>query len=196
MQEGKTVVFVEVKARVIPSMGSPLEYIDPTKIRHLKKAIDFYLNRNEWEDKSCRLDAVGLTYELGSDGKYVLKDIEYAHKSGTWKNVPMVVLVNGSSASASEIVGGALQDHKRAVVVGTKTFGKGSVQQVIELDDKSGLKLTVAKYYTPSGRSIQEKGLDPDIVVEQLDPKILKEEEQKRVGNTSRINERKTNIFF
>ncbi|OGQ32545.1 MAG: hypothetical protein A3A72_03120 [Deltaproteobacteria bacterium RIFCSPLOWO2_01_FULL_38_9] len=110
------------------------------------------------------------------------KDIEYAHKSGTWKNVPMVVLVNGSSASASEIVGGALQDHKRAVVVGTKTFGKGSVQQVIELDDKSGLKLTVAKYYTPSGRSIQEKGLDPDIVVEQLDPKILKEEEQKRVG--------------
>ena len=84
MQEGKTVVFVEVKARVIPSMGSPLEYIDPTKIRHLKKAIDFYLNRNEWEDKSCRLDAVGLTYELGSDGKYVLKDIEYAQDLTGW----------------------------------------------------------------------------------------------------------------
>lgn len=108
------------------------------------------------------------------------KDIEYAHKAGTWKNVPIVVLVNGASASASEIVAGALQDHKRALVVGTKTFGKGSVQQVIELDDKSGLKLTVAKYYTPNGRSIQEKGLEPDIVVEQLDPLTLKEEEKKR----------------
>lgn len=108
------------------------------------------------------------------------KDIEYAHKSGTWKNIPMVVLVNGASASASEIVAGALQDHKRALVVGTKTFGKGSVQQVIELDDKSGLKLTVAKYYTPHGRSIQEKGLDPDIVLEQIDPKMLKDEELKR----------------
>ncbi|MBI3019224.1 MAG: PDZ domain-containing protein [Deltaproteobacteria bacterium] len=68
------------------------------------------------------------------------------------------------------------------IVVGTKTFGKGSVQQVIELDDKSGLKLTVAKYYTPNGRSIQEKGLEPDIVVEQIDPKVLKEEELKRKG--------------
>ncbi|MBI3016907.1 MAG: S41 family peptidase [Deltaproteobacteria bacterium] len=110
------------------------------------------------------------------------KDIEYAHKAGTLDNLPMVVLVNGASASASEIVAGALQDHKRAIVVGVKTFGKGSVQQVIELDDKSGLKLTVAKYYTPNGRSIQEKGLDPDIVVEQIDSKVLKEEELKRKG--------------
>ena len=110
------------------------------------------------------------------------KDIEYAHKAGTLENIPMVALVNGASASASEIVAGALQDHKRAVVVGTKTFGKGSVQQVIELDDKSGLKLTVAKYYTPNGRSIQEKGLEPDISVEQIDPKVLKEEELKRKG--------------
>lgn len=110
------------------------------------------------------------------------KDIEYAHKAGTLENIPMVVLVNGASASASEIVAGALQDHKRGVVVGTKTFGKGSVQQVIELDDKSGLKLTVAKYYTPNGHSIQEKGLEPDIVVEQIDPKVLKEEDLKRKG--------------
>lgn len=84
MREGKTLVFVEVKARVTPSMGSPLEYIDPAKIRHLKKAIDFYLNRNEWEDKSCRLDAVGLTYEFGADEKYILKDIEYVQDLTGW----------------------------------------------------------------------------------------------------------------
>ncbi|MBI4041820.1 MAG: S41 family peptidase [Deltaproteobacteria bacterium] len=117
------------------------------------------------------------------------KDIEYAHKSGTWEYLPMVVLVNGASASASEIVAGALQDHKRALVVGTKTFGKGSVQQVIELDDKSGLKLTVAKYYTPSGRSIQEQGLEPHLMIEQRDPKILKEEDEKLKGNKPKWRE-------
>jgi len=110
------------------------------------------------------------------------KDIEYAHQSGTWRDTPIVVLVNGSSASASEIVAGALQDHHRALIVGTKTFGKGSVQQVIELSDQSGLKLTVAKYYTPNGRSIQGEGLEPDIVIEQIDPEVLKGEDKKRKG--------------
>ncbi|OGQ16876.1 MAG: hypothetical protein A3B70_01805 [Deltaproteobacteria bacterium RIFCSPHIGHO2_02_FULL_40_11] len=117
------------------------------------------------------------------------KDVEYAHKSGTWRDVPIVVLVNGASASASEIVGGALQDHQRALLIGTKTFGKGSVQQVIELDDQSGLKLTIAKYYTPSGRSIQESGLEPDIEVEQRDPKVLKEEAEKLKTQKSRFRE-------
>ena len=91
-----------------------------------------------------------------------------AHNDGTEKNIPMVVLVDEGSASASEIVAGALQDHKRAVLVGTKTFGKGSVQTILPLDQDSALRLTTAKYYTPSGRSIQAKGIEPDVVVDRV----------------------------
>ena len=82
------------------------------------------------------------------------------------KKVPMVVLVDGGTASASEIVAGALQDHKRAVVMGAPTFGKGSVQTILPIGANAGLKLTTARYYTPAGRSIQAKGIEPDLVVD------------------------------
>lgn len=101
------------------------------------------------------------------------KEVKHARKGNARKDLAVAVLVNSSSASAAEIVAGALQDHKRAIVMGQPTFGKGSVQTVIELGQDMGLKLTIARYYTPSGKSIQEKGVTPDIMLENYDPELL-----------------------
>ena len=126
---------------------------------------DIFLERGEI------VSTKGRNGKRGSRYNAVKKDLT--------DGLPLVVLINQGSASASEIVAGALQDHKRAIIMGTKSFGKGSVQTIIPSGEDVAIKLTTAKYYTPSGRSIQQTGIDPDILVEQAELKKLDNQRRK-----------------
>jgi len=131
--------------------------------------------------------AVEVTSLFVSDGKVVstigrLKEqseVRSVRKGVARVDFPIAVLVSSSTASAAEIVAGALQDHHRAIILGQPTFGKGSVQTVMDLGQDLGLKLTIARYYTPSGRSIQEKGVEPDVLLDDFDPKLLESARRK-----------------
>ena len=130
--------------------------------------IDLRNNPGGLLDQSVRISDMFLKSGLivYTKGKIADQNMEFkATPRVVAGDYPIVVLVNEGSASASEIVAGALQDQKRALIVGAKTFGKGSVQTIIPLPDGSGLRLTTARYYTPAGRSIQATGIEPDVVV-------------------------------
>ena len=164
---------------------------DKNVVKDLKK----YIKENEGKTKGIILDlrnnpgglldqavgTVNLFVDSGiivsQKGRVKSENREYkATQNGTYKNIPLVVLVNGGSASASEIVSGSLQDHKRAVLVGEKTFGKGSVQVILPIDKNEALRLTIARYYLPSGRTIQAVGVTPDIIVHPGEIKVKEDE--------------------
>ena len=118
---------------------------------------------------------------VSTKGRDTSQDIEAtAHKNKKSISYPIIVLVNSGSASAAEIVAGALQDNKKALILGTRTFGKGSVQTILPLSDGSGLRLTTARYYTPSGKSIQSSGITPDIELPFVPPSEKEDKEKRR----------------
>ncbi|MGC8928740.1 MAG: S41 family peptidase [Myxococcota bacterium] len=134
-----------------------------------------------------------IVYTQGR-GKKEEYEAEMAHPDDTQPPYPMLCLVNGGSASASEIVAGALKDHKRAVIAGSTTFGKGSVQTILELEDKSALKLTIARYYTPDKKAIQEVGIVPDIeiddiVIEKKEAPIKEKDLPRHLKNRKKVAE-------
>jgi carboxyl-terminal processing protease len=182
---------IKVKSIKYTDLGNGYGYIRITSfIDHTGDDLKAAIEKHEKKSKTKGLvidlrnnpgglldQAIEVCNEFINDGIIVTtigrnkkdKDVVYAHKEGARTDFPIIVLMNEYSASASEIVAGALQDHKRAIIMGTRSFGKGSVQSVVELGDGAGLKLTVARYYTPSGRSIQAQGIEPDIKLDPVD---------------------------
>jgi carboxyl-terminal processing protease len=156
------------------------------------KGIILDLRNNPGGLLTMAVDVAGMFLDKGTEVVYIkgrdeVKNRYHTRNRSFNTEIPVVVLVNEGSASASEIVAGALQDWGRAIIMGTLTFGKGSVQSVIELPDNSGLKITTAKYYTPKDRSIQNTGIEPDIEVKQM---ILGEAVTKSARNHMRMRER------
>ena len=147
----------------------------------LKKDALVVYSDGKTPDSKMRLFANPRNYSGPDSRDDYLKDLP-----PEMKTVPMVVLVNAGSASAAEIVSGALQDHGRAKVLGVQSFGKGTIQTLLPLSNGSAVKLTVARYFTPSGRSIQAKGITPDVIVE--DPAITPEEDAKLRREASLVN--------
>ncbi len=127
-----------------------------------------------------------------TEGRVNDSKLKYSAQPGDLlRGAPLVVLINGGSASASEIVAGALQDHKRAVIMGTKSFGKGSVQTILPVANGAALKITTARYYTPSGRSIQASGIEPDILTEEA--KVTKAEAAERLREADLLRHLESN---
>lgn len=145
----------------------------PNKLGLKGIILDFRSNPGGLLDEAVDVSSIFLKDGIvvsteGRDPKN--KEIRYVKKAGHKElDVPVIVLINGSTASASEIVAGALQDAKRAIIMGTQSFGKGSVQSVAKIDENTGVKLTIAQYMTPSGRKIQAVGIKPDVVIDELE---------------------------
>lgn len=164
---GDDIIYVRVTSFQENTTDELLKALEKYKVRK-GVILDLRDNPGGLLDQAVRMvdmfiDSGVIVSTVGRDRNRVER--EFAHKRNTFSGFPMVVLVNGGSASASEIVAGALQDHQRALILGTTTFGKGSVQTLVSLPDGSGMKLTVARYFTPNDRSIQAKGITPDVVV-------------------------------
>jgi len=167
------------QSRTAKDLSSALETLE--KERQLKGLI-LDLRNNPGGLLSQAISVSDMFLDSGvivsTKGRSTSQNIEAtAHKNNKERNYPVIVLVNGGSASAAEIVAGALKDNKRALVLGTRTFGKGSVQTVLPLSDGSGLRLTTARYYTPSGKSIQLSGIAPDIELEFVPPSEEKDKQ-------------------
>ncbi len=177
-----------------PNISNGLNNIFKNKIN--KENIDGYIIDLRNNPGGLLSEAISVTDMFLEKGEIVStrgrlsRDSERfnAKKGDVSGGKPIVVLINGGSASASEIVAGALQDHERAIIVGTKSFGKGSVQSILPIDKEGAIRLTTARYYTPSGRSIQSLGVAPDVIVE-LRPKLSDEELEKISENRKRLSE-------